>query len=124
MRTQSDGLFEISCIPFYAYGLSFGDILAASFDPLHGMNAVVAVFAKSGHRTMRVALHSTPEGVERDALRTFVMSEVRKMGGEVEIYSGIFLSIDAPTEDVFQEVRRELAELESAGRLEYQEADI
>jgi hypothetical protein len=49
-HTEDQRLFEMCCIPFFAYGISLGDTL--SIDRNTGAHQVLG---KSGHRTIRFA---------------------------------------------------------------------
>jgi hypothetical protein len=52
------GRFRLESTPFYAYGLSHGDLVRAGEDREGAMPRLAEVERKSGHRTLRVALDS------------------------------------------------------------------
>jgi hypothetical protein len=50
-RTEDQQLHELCCIPFFPYGLSLGDVIALTDD-----QGSYRIEAKSGHRTLRIAV--------------------------------------------------------------------
>src|SRR5437899_11916700 len=53
--------YQIDNSPFYAYGVSWQDIVFAPFDQNEGFPTFQKVVAKSGHRTLRVIFHPPVE---------------------------------------------------------------
>ena len=56
-----DHLYELDNLPWYAYGVSLGDIVEAQPDS-SGQLQFVRVVRKAGNRTIRVILEVTPDG--------------------------------------------------------------
>jgi len=48
--------YKLDNCPFYAYGVSWEDVVYAPFDPVEGFPTFQSVVAKSGNRTVRVIL--------------------------------------------------------------------
>ncbi|MFE0345868.1 DUF4265 domain-containing protein [Streptomyces griseoluteus] len=69
-EVDEGGAYEVSCIPFYAYGLALGDVVGTSDS--HDVDRVIR---KSGHRVVRVLFtESRPSVDSRSALRAAVES--------------------------------------------------
>jgi hypothetical protein len=48
--------YRIDNCPYYAYGVSWNDVVHAPFDPVEGFPTFRSVLTKSGNRTIRVIL--------------------------------------------------------------------
>ena len=117
----NDELFKICCIPFFVYGLSLDDTVRA---PLDGGRYVFAdIVEKSGHRTFRASLRSSPGEEERERIRMELIAAVRSLQGSVEFYSGTLVGIDAPTEQSYYGLCNELEKRKGVGQLDYEESD-
>src|SRR5690606_6884658 len=51
-RTDDGASHELCCIPFFAYGLSLGDVITLTSD-----DGAYEIASKSGHRTVRFAFN-------------------------------------------------------------------
>ena len=123
MRQLTEDLFRVCCIPFFLYGISFGDVVRAPADEL-GTHVISEVAENSGHRTLRVTLRRTTndEG-QRYLIRASLANSVRALDGSIEFYSEVLMAIDAPTEQSYARLRDELRRREQALELEYEEGD-
>ncbi|MFG3046720.1 DUF4265 domain-containing protein [Streptomyces sp. NPDC048241] len=69
-EVDEGGAYEVSCIPFYAYGVALGDVVGTS-----DAHDVVRVIRKSGRRAIRVLFTEPRPSVDsRSALRAAVES--------------------------------------------------
>lgn len=64
-RPLGDHLFELDNTPWYAYGLSWHDVIEARAQTPEGFPEFVRVARKSGHRTVRVILKPRWTGENR-----------------------------------------------------------
>ena len=60
-------LYRLDNSPFWAYGVSWKDVVEAHPDP-DGMLRMTRVAQKSGHRTLRIVFEDGTEGLERRPL--------------------------------------------------------
>ncbi|HMM94847.1 DUF4265 domain-containing protein [Phycicoccus sp.] len=60
-RTDDGEVFELCCIPFFAYGVSFGDRIRIADD------GVFQLVRKGDHRTIRVAIYDAEYAHKRHA---------------------------------------------------------
>lgn len=96
------GRYRIESAPFFAYGLSCGDVVVAAEGELPRMEDVER---KGGHRTLRVALDPDFD-VERAEVRALA-AELEQMGCSIESLPPALLALDVPPEiDVAEVVRR------------------
>ncbi len=111
--------FRIESTPFFAYGLSHGDVVRASE---RGEKAVLSeVERKSGHRTLRLALDGALE-VQREEVQAF-LEELLVLGCTYEAMPPKLVALDVPPElDVALVVER-LQERSRAGELVWEWAD-
>jgi hypothetical protein len=113
------GRFRIETPPFFAYGLSHGDVVRA--DPGREMPRFAGVERKSGHRTMRMALDPDrdPEHAEVRGL----VAALEGLGCAIERLPPKLFALDVPPEvDVAEVVRRLQGALEQ-GALIWEWAD-
>ncbi|MFJ8495930.1 DUF4265 domain-containing protein [Streptomyces sp. NPDC094038] len=95
-EANGEGVYEICCIPFYAYGVALGDVIEKG-----GSGSVDRVIEKSGRRVLRV-LFSEPRPVDdgRLALRRAVDS-----AGLLSEWNGdSHVAIDVPDESIMQPI--------------------
>lgn len=59
--TEDQETFELCCIPFFPYGISYGDRISISDD------GTFVVVEKSGRKTIRVVIHDAQYAHERHA---------------------------------------------------------
>ena len=87
-RRAGDGLYQLVAVPFFAYGLNFGDVVRAS--PI-----VEEVVRRSGHTTLRVVFRRDDEPRAR---RIALLSD---LGVSFESWDGSFFALDvAPHGDL------------------------
>ena len=97
------GRFRVESAPFFAYGLSHGDVVRAG-EP-GDMPRVESIEHKGGHRTMRVALDPEWEP-ERPEVSAFLQG-LEGIGCAVEMLPPKIVALDVPPEvDVAEVVRR------------------
>ena len=103
-----DNLYRLDNIPFYAYRLSWGDILEA--EPReHDMPLYLRVVEKSGHRTMRVILDPPSDQSEESQS---VLDTLRKLGCTFEGVNHVYIAVDIPPDVDLQAVVEYLMTLE------------
>lgn len=112
-RRVGERLFEICCIPFFAYNLALGDIVETD-----SQYTVERVQSRSGRAVFRVA------ALGEAAILTDVVPEIVRLGGLVERSSLRMIAVDAASPDVAREVANLLARYEAAGLLEYETGEI
>lgn len=94
--------YRLESVPFFAYGLSRGDVVHASEGDLP---RVEDVERKGGHRTLRVALDPNFD-LERAEVRALT-DELTRLGCALETLPPHLLALDVPPElDVAEVVRR------------------
>ena len=85
--------YKLDNSPFYAYSVSWGDIVYAPTDPAGGQPTFVRVVKKSGHRTTRVNFDPpVQDGNESDKL----LHGLVVLGCAYEGASRTYVSIDVP----------------------------
>jgi hypothetical protein len=84
--------YRIESTPFFIYGISRHDIVAASPDA-EGRLQFVQVVSRSGNRTLRAR---SDEFISNAAFRKRVIRELKKRGCDVEELRSRLLSIDVP----------------------------
>ena len=85
-------LYRLDNSPFWAYGVSWRDVVEAHPDP-DGMLRMTRVAEKSGHRTIRVILKP---GVDESPEAQAVMDGIRELGASYEGVNPTYLAIDTP----------------------------
>jgi hypothetical protein len=96
------GRYRLESVPFFAYGLSRGDVVRGGEGELPRMDDVER---KGGHRTLRVALDPDFD-LERAEVRTLT-DELEKLGCGIESLPPHLFALDVPPElDVAEVVRR------------------
>lgn len=92
-------LYRLDNSPFYAYGVSWRDVVEADPEVDDGLPVFRRVVEKSGHRTVRV-LVERPD--ELDRLR----SGITELGCTFEGAWSRLISVDVPPEVELESVRR------------------
>ena len=92
-RPLGDHLFELDNTPWYAYGLSWHDVIEARAQSPEGIPAFVRVARKSGHRTVRVVL-KPPANVSADSQS--ILDGLRGLGCSYEGANPGFIGVDVP----------------------------
>jgi hypothetical protein len=97
------GRFRVESSPFFAYGLSHGDVVRAEGPA--DLPRVADVERKSGHRTMRIALDADWDP-DRPEVRRF-LAGLDELGCAIETLPPKLVAVDVPPEtDVAEVVRR------------------
>jgi hypothetical protein len=116
-RTEDKVSFELCCIPFFAYGLSLGDVIRRTTD-----DGDYEIVSKGGHRTIRFAIQDTKFRHEgHDLLHAWVAS-----AGCLAEFRGHMLghgAIDIVDEHQSETVRAQLIPLAEQGLLVWEWAD-
>lgn len=110
------GLFQVDNIPFFAWDLALGDVVAA--EPEEGVWRFKRVIRRSGHATLRLLLYDVaevPTAIERFA-RLGCLSERSHIPG--------LIVLDVPPSTPWTEVKRLLVEGEAEERWGYEEACV
>jgi Domain of unknown function (DUF4265) len=84
--------YELRNVPFYAYGLNFGDVVVATKEADDEFPVIERVDQSGGHRTFRVQPLETAEP-ERLAA---VIESIAAMGVTVERATAALLALDCP----------------------------
>jgi hypothetical protein len=86
--------FRIESCPFFAYGVSREDVVRVSGRSPDGAPEVEDVLAKSGHRTLRVAL--APETELRDSKVRELLARLVELGCTHESLPPKIVAVDVP----------------------------
>jgi hypothetical protein len=97
--------YRIDNSAFFAYGVSWRDIVLAPFDSQEGLPTFQKVVSKSGHRTVRVIFEPPVEGgnISDELLKGLV-----SLGCTYEGANPGYLSIDIPPEVDLEIIRQHL----------------
>lgn len=99
--------YQLENSPFWAYGVSWQDIVRAPFAAEEGLPSFSAVVSKSGHRTVRVAFDPPIEdGNESDN----ILQGLITLGCSYEGANKKYLAINIPPEVKLEDVRTYLIE--------------
>jgi uncharacterized protein DUF4265 len=85
--------YRLENSPFYAYGVSWLDIVEAIVDDEGGIPIVQRRLERSGHRTVRLIL---VPGVDEQPERQRVLDDLNALGCTYEGYNPRYFSIDIP----------------------------
>lgn len=106
-RQINENLFEICCVPFFAYGLALGDIInsKSSDDKQYIVNEIVK---KSGHTTYRIWFTITDNWNN-------IIEDITEIGCLVEVRweKSKLISVDAPDFETKEKLELYLTDLES-----------
>lgn len=97
-----DDLYKLDNSPFYAYGVSWQDVVLAPYDEQEGFATFHSVVEKSGHRTIRI-LFDAPLEAGNPSDR--VLKALLDLGCTYEGANRAYLSIDIPPRIDLQSVR-------------------
>ena len=113
---HGEDTFIIDNIPFYACGISIGDLVKAR--DVQGELRFEEVVRYSGHGTVRIIIYDTSE------VQT-IREELDQLGcsSELSHVSGL-IAIDIPPEATFDELHKFLENGEKLGRFDYEEAAV
>lgn len=87
-RRTGDGLHQLVSVPFFAYGLAYGDVVRIS--DVASSRVVHDVVRRSGHTTLRVVFRHDDEPRAR---RIALLSD---LGVSFESWDGTFFALDVP----------------------------
>jgi hypothetical protein len=97
--------YKLDNSPFYAYSVSWQDVVYAPFDATEGIATFARVVRKSGHRTIRVIFNPpVQDGNESDLLLQGLVS----LGCTYEGANRRYMSIDLPPGVQLEKVRQYL----------------
>lgn len=100
-----DDEYELDNSPFYAYSVSWKDVVYAPFDANEGFPTFVRVLRKSGHRTVRVIFDPPVKaGNESDS----VLQGLLALGCSYEGANPGYISFDLPPAVHMEKVRQYL----------------
>lgn len=113
--------YKLDNIPFYAQGISFGDIVEA--DPVpKGPLRFARVVVHSRHSTIRVSLtDECPDKRPLDLRTEELRSELHALGCGTELSHDGFFSVDVPPSAPLESVRDALSRGLAAGLWAYEE---
>lgn len=100
-----DDKYQLDNSPFYAYSVSWQDIVYAPFSPKEGFPTFERVLSKSGNRTIRV-LFDTP--VESGNASDQVMQALIALGCDYEGANKRYVSVNIPPGVGLESVRQYL----------------
>jgi len=100
-----DDRYQLDNSPFYAYSVSWQDIVYAPFRPDEGFPTFERVMSKSGNRTIRV-LFDLP--VETDNTSEQVMKGLIALGCDYEGANQRYVSVNIPSGVELESVRQYL----------------
>lgn len=99
--------YRLENSPFYAYSVSWRDIVHAPYDRDEGFPTFQAVVSKSGHRTVRILFDEPVRaGDEADRLLQGLVG----LGCTYEGLKGLLISVDIPPDVPLESVRSQLVE--------------
>ena len=102
-----DDKYQLDNSPFYAYSVSWQDIVYAPFHPEEGFPTFERVLSKSGNRTIRVLFDSP---VEADNPSGRVMQGLVALGCDYEGANKHYVSVNIPAGVELESVRQYLIE--------------
>lgn len=114
-----EGRFRLRNSPFYAFGVSFHDIVYVKEAPDGGLD-FAGVAEPAGHSTYRVILE---DGVTRAHFEE-KFEELRRLGCNYECGTDEFFVIDVPPASDIYAVYRVLEQGETEGLWEFEEAHV
>ncbi len=116
-RPMGDDRYRLLNIPFFALGVSGGDVIVAPRGE-DGLRHFQSVVEASGHSTIRI-IAADPDGIEELA------DQIMRKGCHVEAsYIPALVAIDVPPEEDYASLREWLDELEAANVLDFEEANL
>ena len=113
-RQVKANVFEICCVPFFAYGIALGDLVSTS--TVEGKHYTVdRILKRSGHTTYRIWFLDV-EGWNS------VVENIRNLDCAVEQRwnNSKLIAVDAHTIEVKKSLERYLRELDSVGVITYE----
>ena len=99
--------YKLDKSPFYAYGVSWEDVVLAPFDTQEGMPTFQSVISKSGNRTVRV-IFDPPVSAGNSSDQ--VLQGLVVLGCSYEGANSKCISVNIPSEVALQAIRSYLVE--------------
>lgn len=116
-KPLGDDRFQLCNVPFYAYGLNFGDVVVAHKDEEdEDLLVIDHVERPSGHRTFRIMPSDDGDALALSA----ALEEITELGVGVERANATLLAIDCPPEVDADEIFDRLEDLVEEGLLEFE----
>lgn len=115
-RPLGSDLYELHNTPFYAYGLSYLDVVYAQADGPDHKPAVKRLERSSGRRTLRVLFEESASKSERIPL----LNRLDQYGVTWEGASHGLFALDIPSNSDYQAVCDQLWKWEQDGLLQYE----
>jgi hypothetical protein len=115
-RSLGSHRFRIDNVPFYAYGLNYGDIVEAIPEAPDLKPSVLRVLERSGHQTLRVFFEEAVEESERLRL----LDSLKELGVTYERCSPRYFALDLEPGSSLDRVRRDLDEWQARGLGDYE----
>ena len=109
-------LYEVRNVPFYAYGLNFGDVVRAIEPSSDQKPVAVEVVEASGHQPLRVSFTNTLADKDRPEL----LRELNVHRAYFEGANASYFAIDVQPEGDYAAVRAQLDDWEGRGLLGYE----
>lgn len=117
VQPMGEDRYRVLNVPFFALGVSSGDVIEASRDDA-GIRHFKRVVQPSDRSTIRIIV-AEPDGVEALA------DQILRRGCLVEAsYIPALIAIDVPPQEDYGALLTLLDELEAAGVLDYEEANV
>ena len=98
-----DDLYQLDNSPFYAYSVSWKDIVYAPYDPDEQFATFQRVVRKSGHKTIRIIFR---ESVTEDNDARRVLEQLVSLGCTYEGANKRYICLDVSPEVDFDRVRQ------------------
>jgi hypothetical protein len=89
------GLYVLDNVPWYAYGVSLGDVVEARPSET-GLLEMTRVVRKSGNRTLRIILEVAETGGERTFESRALVTALRERGCDIENANEILAGVTVP----------------------------
>jgi hypothetical protein len=124
-KPVGDGCFEVANAPFYAYGISLGDVVAAR-PAGQGEFELEDVVEASGHSLVRVKVRARgveDDEVDRRVTRWRSALDAIGCGSELSNLRTLF-SVDVPAAVDYGPVRARLDEGAASGEIGFEEANL
>jgi hypothetical protein len=110
-ESLGNDLYVLDNSPFYAYGVSWRDVVFAPFDPDEGFATFLSVATKSGNRTIRIRFDPP---VEPGNASDQILQGAVALGCSFEGANPGYMSINVPPEIGLETVRKFLIEQDVA----------
>lgn len=102
-RPLGDDRYRLDNSPFFAYSLSWNDVVFAPFDPDRQFPTFQKVVEKSGHRTIRVIFDPPAEA---GSASEQLLKQIVELGCSWEGANKSYICVDVPPEVSLQEIRQ------------------